>query len=99
MLMAASAPSGASARRVHLNLAYRWFYRLDLTDAVPDRSGAFSKNRHGRFRDCDLLRRLFETVLACGIAEGLVGGGKPFEGRRLADHGSRQPRGRDRAGA
>lgn len=23
---------------VHLNLAYRWFYRLDLSDAVPDHS-------------------------------------------------------------
>ena len=34
---------------VHLNLAYRWFCRLDLTDAIPDHS-TFSKNRHGRFR-------------------------------------------------
>jgi transposase len=31
---------------VHLNLAYRWFCRLDLTDPVPDHS-TFSKNRHG----------------------------------------------------
>jgi transposase len=58
---------------VHLNLAYRWFCRLDLADPVPDHS-SFSKNRHGRFRDSDLFRRLFEKVLACCIAEGLVGG-------------------------
>jgi len=58
---------------VHLNLAYRWFCRLDLTDAVPDHS-TFSKNRHGRFRDSDLFRHLFEEVLARCIAEGLVGG-------------------------
>jgi transposase len=58
---------------VHLNLAYRWFCRLDLTDPVPDHS-TFSKNRHGRFRDCDLFRHLFEQVLARCIAEGLVGG-------------------------
>ena len=58
---------------VHLNLAYRWFCRLDLTDAIPDHS-TFSKNRHGRFRDCDLFRHLFETVLARFIMEGLVGG-------------------------
>ena len=58
---------------VHLNLAYRWFCRLDLTDPIPDHS-SFSKNRHGRFRDCDLFRHLFETVLARCIAEGLVGG-------------------------
>ena len=58
---------------VHLNLAYRWFCRLDLTDPVPDHS-TFSKNRHGRFRDSDLFRHLFETVVARCIAEGLVGG-------------------------
>jgi len=58
---------------VHLNLAYRWFCRLDLTDAVPDHS-TFSKNRHGRFRESDLFRQLFETVVGRCIAEGLVGG-------------------------
>jgi transposase len=47
---------------VHLNLAYRWFCRLGLDGEVPDHS-TFSKNRHGRFRDCDLLRKLFETVV------------------------------------
>jgi transposase len=58
---------------VHLNLAYRWFCRLGLDGAVPDHS-PFSKNRHGRFRDSDLLRRLFETVLQRCIDEDLVGG-------------------------
>jgi transposase len=47
---------------VHLNLAYRWFCRLGLDGDVPDHS-TFSKNRHGRFRESDLLRRVFETVL------------------------------------
>lgn len=58
---------------VHLNLAYRWFYRLGLDGDVPDHS-TFSKNRHGRFRDSDLLRQLFETVVRRCMAEGLVGG-------------------------
>jgi transposase len=58
---------------VHLNLAYRWFCRLDLTDAVPDHS-TFSKNRHGRFRESDLFRQLFEEVLSRCLVEGLVGG-------------------------
>src|ERR671919_483147 len=58
---------------VHLNLAYRWFCRLGLDGDVPDHS-TFSKNRHGRFRDSDLLRRLFEMVLRRCICEGLVGG-------------------------
>ena len=58
---------------VHLNLAYRWFCRLGLDGPVPDHS-TFSKNRHGRFRESDLLRRVFETVLRRCIYEGLVGG-------------------------
>src|SRR5256885_3001397 len=58
---------------VHLNLAYRWFCRLGLDGDVPDHS-TFSKNRHCRFRDSDLLRRLFEAVLRRCIDEGLVGG-------------------------
>lgn len=58
---------------VQVNLAYRWFCRLDLGDPVPDQS-TFSKNRHGRFRESDLLRQLFETVVARCIKEGLVGG-------------------------
>src|SRR5689334_15655738 len=58
---------------VHLNLANRWFCCLGLDGDVPDHS-TFSKDRHGRFRDSDLLRRLFETVLRRCIREGLVGG-------------------------
>ena len=58
---------------VHLNLAYRWFCRLGLDGHVPDHS-TFSKNRHGRFRESDLLRHVFETVLRRCIREGLVGG-------------------------
>jgi transposase len=58
---------------VHLNLAYRWFCRLGLDGAVPDHS-TFSKNRHGRFRDSNLLRELFEATVQRCMAEGLVGG-------------------------
>ena len=57
----------------HLNLAYRWFCRLGLEGAVPDHS-TFSKNRHGRFRDSALFRRLFEEVVARCMRAGLVGG-------------------------
>lgn len=58
---------------VHLNLAYRWFCRLDLADSVPDHS-TFSKNRHGRFRDSDVFRQMFEVVVARCLEEGLVSG-------------------------
>ena len=59
---------------VHLNLAHRWFCRLGLDGKVPDHS-TFSRNRHGRFRQSDILRHLFETVVERCLREGLVGGG------------------------
>jgi transposase len=58
---------------VHLNMAYRWFCRLGLEDAVPEHS-TFSKNRHGRFRESETFRHVFETVLNRCIDEGLVAG-------------------------
>ena len=58
---------------VHLNLAYRWFCRLDLSDPIPNHS-TFSKNRHGCFRESKLLRHLFEKTVARCIADGLVSG-------------------------
>jgi hypothetical protein len=47
--------------------------RLGLDGDVPDHS-TFSKNRHGRFRESDFLRKLFETVVARCMKEGIVGG-------------------------
>jgi transposase len=58
---------------VKLNLAYRWFCKLSITDPVPDHS-TFSKNRHGRFRDSEAFRHVFEQVLKRCIDEGLIGG-------------------------
>jgi transposase len=58
---------------VHLNLAYRWFCRLGLDGRVPDHS-TFSLNRNGRFRESNILRHLFESVVRRCIDEGLVGG-------------------------
>ena len=58
---------------VDLNLAYRWFCRLELESRVPDHS-TFSKTRHGRFRDSNAFRHLFELVVQRAMAVGLVGG-------------------------
>jgi transposase len=75
---------------VHLNLAYRWFCRLGLAGEIPDHS-TFSKNRHGRFRESDLLRHVFETVLRRCIEEGLVGGdGLAVDGSLIKADASRQ---------
>src|SRR5512135_1154423 len=58
---------------VELHLAYRWFCRLDLDDKVPDHS-TFSVNRHGRFRDSDIFRQLFEAVVKACMDAGLIKG-------------------------
>jgi transposase len=58
---------GRLCEEVHLNLAYRWFCRLGLEDAVPNHS-TFSKNRHGRFRESGTFRWLFDEVVRCCMA-------------------------------
>lgn len=58
---------------VQFNLAYKWFCGLGLEEPVPDHS-TFSKNRHGRFRESDVFRMLFESVVASCMEAGLVGG-------------------------
>ena len=39
---------------VHLNLAYRWFCKLGIEDAIPDHS-AFSRARNERFREGEVF--------------------------------------------
>ena len=60
---------------VDFNLAHRWICRLGLDGAVPDHS-TFSKNRHGRFRDSEAFRFIFEQVSGPCISDGL--GGQSF---------------------
>ncbi len=61
------------SEEVHFNLAYRWFCCLALEDRVPDHS-TFSKNRHGRLRQSDAFRFVFEAFLRRCMSEGLVQG-------------------------
>ena len=68
-----SALREGSVEEVELHLAYRWFCRLDLDDQVPDHS-TFSVNRHGRFRNSAIFRKLFEAVVRACMSAGLVKG-------------------------
>jgi len=88
---------------VALHLAYRWFCRLDLDDKVPDHS-TFSVNRHGRFRDGDILRQVFEAVVRACMDAGLVKGegfavdASVIEANASRYHGvARKPTGRRRS--
>lgn len=58
---------------VQVNMAYRWFCGLGLEDVIPNHS-AFSRARHDRFREADILRRVFEAVVEACLAADLVGG-------------------------
>lgn len=75
---------------VHLNLAYRWFCRLGLQDAVPEHS-TFSKNRHGRFRVSGALRWLFDEVVhRCMAADLVKGEGFAVDASVIAADANRQ---------
>ena len=75
---------------IQFNLAYRWFCRLGLEDKIPNHS-TFSKTRHGRFRDSDLFRMLFETIVQRSLAEGLIKGeGFAIDGSLIQADVSRQ---------
>jgi transposase len=58
-------------REVQVNLAFRWFCKLGIEDAMPDHS-AFSRARNERFRQGDVFRRVFERVVETCIASGLL---------------------------
>jgi transposase len=58
---------------VQVNLAYRWFCRLSIEDEIPNHS-VFSRARHERFRESDVLRGVLERIVGASIAAGLVGG-------------------------
>jgi transposase len=66
---------------VALHLAYRCFCKLDLDNRVPHHS-TFSVN--GRFRVSEILRHIFERVVATYMAAGLVKGEVPPKKRSCA---------------
>ena len=74
---------------IRRSLAYHSFCRLDLDDQVPDHS-TFSVNRHGRFRDSDILRHVFEAVVRACMDAGLIKG-EGFAVDASVIRGSRQP--------
>jgi transposase len=74
---------------VNLHLAYRWFCRLDLDDKIPDHS-TFSVNRHGRFRESDIFRQIFEAVVReCMDADLVKGEGFAVDASVIEGNASR----------
>lgn len=58
-------------REIEVNVAYRWFLQLQLTDAVFDAS-TLSQNRHRRFTGESVARDIFDAIVEQAIGHGLV---------------------------
>ena len=51
-----------TVKEIEVNVAYRWFLGLDMTDKVPHFS-TFGKNYTRRFKDTDLFEQIFSHIL------------------------------------
>jgi len=60
-------------REIEVNVAYRWFLRLRLTDPVFDAS-TLSQNRRRRFNDTSVAQDIFDHIVEQAIGYGLVDG-------------------------
>ena len=60
-------------REIEVNVAYRWFLGLRLTDKVFDAS-TFSQNRRRRFDGTEVAQQIFDHIVEQTISLGLVDG-------------------------
>ena len=60
-------------REIEVNVAYRWFLGLKLTDAVFDAS-TLSQNRRRRYNDTTVAQDIFDAIVEQAIRHGLVDG-------------------------
>lgn len=49
-------------KEIEVNMAYRWFIGIDITDPVPHFS-TFGKNYTRRFKDTDIFEQIFSRIL------------------------------------
>ena len=60
-------------REIEVNVAYRWFLRLKLTETVFDAS-TLSQNRRRRYNDTSVPQAIFDRIVEQAIRAGLVDG-------------------------
>jgi transposase len=65
-------------REVQVNVAYRWFLGLRLTDKLPDTS-TISQNRRRRFNDSTIYQYIFDEIVLQAMKRGLVDGKRPLK--------------------
>jgi transposase len=64
-------------REIQVNVAYRWFLGLSLTDSVIDHS-TLSQNRRRRFNDSTIAQEIFDEIVFRAIEGGLISGEELF---------------------
>lgn len=60
-------------RDAEVNVAYRWFLGLSLTDKLPDAS-TLSQNRRRRFNDSEVYQQIFDEIVLQAMKRKLVSG-------------------------
>jgi transposase len=60
-------------KEIQVNVAYRWFLGLSLTDKVPD-SSTISQNRRRKFNGTDVFEKVFDTIVLNAIEHGFIKG-------------------------
>lgn len=60
-------------RDAQVNVAYRWFLGLGLTDKLPDAS-TLSQNRRRRFNESDIYQQIFDEIVLQAMKRKLVSG-------------------------
>ncbi|MBZ9606322.1 IS1182 family transposase [Clostridium estertheticum] len=60
-------------KEIEVNVAYRWFLGLSLTDTIPDHS-TISQNRRRRFKGTDVFQKIFDEVVFKAINLKMVTG-------------------------
>mgnify|MGYP005845661541 CR=1 FL=1 len=60
-------------KEIEVNVAYRWFLGLSLTDKVPDHS-TLSQNRRRRFKDSTVFQDIFDHIVEQAINLKMVSG-------------------------
>lgn len=62
---------------IQVNVAYRWFVGLSLTDKVPHAT-TFSQNRRRRFNGTTIFQEIFDEIVLQAINHGLIEGKELF---------------------
>lgn len=60
-------------KEIQVNVAYRWFLRMGLTEKVPDAS-TLSQNRIRRFNDSDVFQQIFDHIVEQALTLGMANG-------------------------